>query len=178
MKWILGVIIGIVSLFILAVIALWLAGWRSDRGKFEVSVIIDRPAPVVFAALLDPEMTKKWVSGVIEIKQLTPELGQVGTKLLIIENIDGRKVEMEEEITYLDPPYVDQYTSRSLKEPKFMEWGEYRLEEKDGQTKFTMLSRIEYEGILINLLEPLITPSVRKKFAHDQQTLKHLLESH
>lgn len=178
MKWVIGIIIGVFLFFILAALGLWAASFRSDRGHFEVSVMINRPPNVVFAALLDPEMTKRWVSGVIEIKKLTPGKAHVGTKLLIIENIDGHRVEMEEEITDLKPPYIDKYTSRGLGENKFIEFGEYRLEEINGQTKFTMLSRIEFHGLIHNLLEPLIIYAARQKFAGDQQTLKALLEAH
>lgn len=176
MKVVKGIIIGLLTVVCLAILGLWALGLRSDRGHFEVSVMINRPPAVVFAALTDPEMTKRWVSGVVEIKKLTEGEAHVGTKLLIIEDIDGRRVEMEEEITYLRPPYIDKYTSTGLKENKFLEHGEYRLEEVNGQTKFTMLSDIEFNGFIHNLLEPLITFGAQRKFAGDQQTLKAILE--
>ncbi len=177
MKWVKRILGTLLILFILAVLGLSLASFRSNRGFFEVSVMINRPPSVVFAALIDPEMTKQWVSGVIEIKKLTSGEAHVGTKLLIIENIDGRRVEMEEEITFLNPPYVDKYTSRGLGENKFLEYGEYRLEEINGQTKFTMLSQISFDGFIHNLLEPLIIYGASKKFSHDQLTLKKILEA-
>ncbi len=179
MNWLKRIILGLVILFIIAFIGLWLASFRSNRGQFDVSVMINQPPSVVFGALIDPEMTKKWVSGVIEIKRLTPEPAHVGTKLLIIENINGRRVEMEEEITYLDPPYIDKYTSRGLGDPseQFTEFGEYRLEAIDGKTRFTMLSKIEFHGFLYSLLEPLLIYGAREKFAGDQLRLKDLLES-
>jgi uncharacterized protein YndB with AHSA1/START domain len=179
MKWLKRGLIGILFLLVIAVVGLWIAGQRPDKGYFEISVMINRPISEVYSALLDPEMTKKWVSGVVEIKKLTPGKTAVGTKLLLIEDINGQRVSMEEEITQLEPPHLEKYTARGLGDPsqQFTELGEYRLEEKGGATKFTMTSQMEYHGFLNNFLEPLITPFIRNKFAGDQETLKAILES-
>ena len=38
-----------------------------------------------------------------------------------------------------------------------------------------MNSQIEYHGYLYSLLEPILTPAVKEKFAGDQITLKNIL---
>jgi uncharacterized protein YndB with AHSA1/START domain len=178
MKWIKRILLGVLLFLLLAIIGLWIAGMRSDRGHFETSIIIDRPITDVYNALTDPEMTKRWVSGLDEIQKLTPGKTHVGSKLLLIEHINGQKVTMDEEITLLDPPNLVKYTTLGLGEPssQFTEFGEYRLEEVNGKTKFTMNSQMEYHGFLFSFLEPILTPAVCSKFAGDQITLKNILE--
>jgi len=178
MKWLTRIVIGILIIILVGFFGLWIAGQRSDRGHFAASIMIDRPINEVYNALIDPEMTKKWVSGIAEIKRLTPGNTHVGTKLLLIEDVSGHRVSMEEEITDLQPPRLVKYTTQSQGNPlhSFTELGEYQLEEKDGKTQFTLDSHITYHGFLYSLFEPLITPSVKSKFAGDQMTLKKILE--
>lgn len=172
------ILIGLILVLAFAALVLWVASFRSNRGHFEVSVMINKPPSVVFAALLDPEMTKKWVSGVIEIKKLTSGEPRVGTRLLIVEMINGQRVEIDEEITYLEPPFIDKYTSIGVGDPtrQFTEYGEYRLKEVNGQTKFTMLSDVKFHGALYNFLEPILVYGAKVKFEGDQQRLKAILE--
>lgn len=179
MNWIKRGLLGLLLLLILAFIALWGLSHRPGHGTFELSILINRPASVVFAALTDDTMTKQWVSGIVELKELTARPAHVGTKILLTENISGNRVVMEEEIIELQPPHLKKYISRGLGDPltQFTEIGEYLLEEKDGQTIFTMKSTIEYHSFIYRLLEPLLTPSVRKKFEGDQQRLKAILEA-
>lgn len=179
MKWLKRGFTGVLIFLVLAVFGLWIVGMRSDRGHFEISIIINRPISVVYAALTNPDITKRWVSGIVEIKRLTPEQDtKIGTKLLLIEYVDGLRVAMEEEITVLHPPYLVKYTTIGQGAPstRFTEYGQYQLEEMQGMTKFTMNSQIEYHGWLYSLLEPIITYTVRNKFAGDQITLKTILE--
>lgn len=165
MKWVKGLIV----LSLVAVAALWLAGMRPGRGQLEVSVVIDKPPAVVFAALMNPEITLKWVSGIKEIKQLTPDLGKVGSKLMLI----GNGADVLEEITHLQSPYLGKFTALGK---QFTQDGEYRLEEVKGKTKFTIVSKIEYHGFLHQFLEPLLVWRARHKLEGDQKRLKAILE--
>lgn len=178
MRFIKRIIIWIVALIILAIITLWALGHRSGHGHFEVSIFINRPPAEVFPALINEDMTKKWVSKITSIKELTPGPHRVGTTIVITENINGQTVVMNEEITELKPPYIKRYISRGIGDPstQFTEYGEYELEPKDGGTVFTMRSQLEYHGLLYRLLEPILTPLVRSKFEGDQKTLKAILE--
>lgn len=179
MKWIKRIVIGIVILLVVTISILWILGHRPGSGTFEVSVLINRPMPVVFAALTDDNMTKKWVSGVVSIQELTPPPTRVGTTIILTEHISGHRVVMKEEVVGLKSPYLKKYVSIGMGDPatQFTEYGEYQLEEKDGKTLFTMRSKIKYHGLLYSLLEPLLTPSVRAKFEGDQKTLKAILEA-
>lgn len=178
MKWIKRIAIAFAALLVILILGLLIAGQRSDRGYFEISVMINRPAKDVFAALTDPDMIAKWVSGVVDVKHMNEGTKGVGAIYRLTEDINGQRVVMYEEVTAFEPPFVEKYTARGTgNPPEFTEQGEYRLEEKNGQTIFTMISRIEYHGFLYQLLEPLITPSVREKFVGDQKKLKVILEA-
>lgn len=179
MKWTLRIISIIVIILVLIVIGLWIAGKRSGHGRFEVSILIDRPASVIFDALTNHEMTRRWVSGIVNLKDLTPGNNGVGSKIILTEKINGSIVVMEEDITELKPPFLKKYISLGLGGPskEFTEYGEYELSKQGNQTLFTMRSRMEYKGFLFRLLEPLLTPAVKAKFEGDQKRLKSILES-
>ena len=179
MKWLKRALLAVTLVILLVVIGLWATGQRSDRGHFNISIMIDRPITDVYAALTDPDITKKWVSGIVEIKQLTPGKTHVGTKLLLVEHVDRLLVTMEEEITDLQPSRLVKYTTIGQGEAstRFTEYGQYQLEDVHGMTKFTLDSQIEYHGFLYKLIEPLLTYTIRNKFAGDQITLKNLLEN-
>jgi len=178
MQWLKKILLTVVLILFLAVVGLWAVGQRSDRGHFNISILIDRPITDVYNALINPDMTKKWVSGLVEIKRLTPGDTHVGTKLVLVEHVDRLLVTMEEEITDLQPPHLVKYTTIGQGEPstRFTEYGQYQLKEVDGMTQFTLDSQIEYHGFLYRLIEPLLTYTVRDKFEGDQITLKRLLE--
>lgn len=179
MNWILRGIIGFLVVCAAGIIILWGLGYRPGHGSFETSILINQPRPIVYAALTDDDMTKKWVSGIIELKKLTPDPMHVGTKILLTETINGDTVVMEEEVSELQPPRIKKYISRGIGDPsiQFIEFGEYELEDKEGQTLFTMRSHIQYHGWLYKLLEPLLTFLVRHKFSGDQKRLKDILEN-
>lgn len=179
MKCIKSIFFSIIGLIVLAVLVLWGLGHRPGAGTFEVSIMINRTPAEIFPLLLDESMTKKWVSAIVKIDELTPLPAHVGTKIVITEKISGQTVVIDEEISGLKPPFLKQYISRGTRDPasSFTEYGEYELQPKDGGTLFTMRSKIEYHGFLYSLLEPILTMSVREKFAGDLQTLKKLAES-
>ncbi len=174
MKWLIQGLFAIFVLLFLTAFGLWLAGLRPARGSFEVSILIHQPREKVYAALLNPEITKKWISGIAEIRQDPPGTPRVGTKFLITEDFSGQWIEMEEKITYLAPPSLVKYQVESV---HHSELGEYQLEEEDGGTRFSMKSQMEFHGTLYRLLEPLITPFIRNKLSNDQRSLKEILEN-
>ena len=176
LKWLFG---WVFVFCLLAVLVIWIAGYRSNRGYFETSVLISAPQEAVYRALLDPEFTKLWVSGVSEIKTLTPGAVHVGTKRLLLEKINRRDIEMLEEFTNLDPPNLIEYKTKALGSTfgQFEEVGSYILEKEGDSTLVTLTSQITYQGTLYRFLEPLLTYSLSQKFSQDQQTMKHLLET-
>lgn len=179
MKWWIQGLSGIVVIIFLTAFGLWLASLRPNRGTFEASVLIHESPAIVYAALLNPDMTKKWISGISEITQVPSGTVRVGTKFFILEDFIGQWAEMVEEITQLNPPHLVKYQVESIVKPSthYSEKGEYLIVEEEGGTRFTLKGHMEFHSFLYRLLEPLITPFIRSKLAYDQKTLKELLES-
>lgn len=179
MKRLERVVIALVVLLFLILIGLVIAGRRTDHGQVEVSILIHKTKPEIFAALIDHDMIKKWVSGIIDLKDLTPGKKGIGSKIQLTERVNESTVLLEEEITFLKPPYLKKYTRIGLGVPwqEFIEYGDYELSTQDDQTLFTIRAQLEYKGFLYQLLEPIITPAIKAKFEADQKQLKRLLEA-
>jgi len=65
----------------------------------EVSIVINRPLEEVFAFLSDLENNLKWRPGQIEAKKTSAGPIGVGTTYRMINNVLGRRIEGEAEVT-------------------------------------------------------------------------------
>jgi carbon monoxide dehydrogenase subunit G len=179
MKWVWRIVGGIAALVVLCVAGLWIAGMRPGHGHNSGSVEINRPAAQVWRYLTDDELTKKWVSGLEEIQHVTPGVTGAGEKLRLKERYEGDVVEMEMTMGRIDAPWRMEFTLEGLGDPSngFTEKAQYLLEEKDGKTRVTLSAQTEYHGLLVRLMEPVITPAADKKLAGDLSRLKSLVEA-
>jgi uncharacterized protein YndB with AHSA1/START domain len=179
MKWVWRTLGTIIALVVLCVAGLWLAGMRPGHGYGSGSVEINRPAAQVWRYLTDDELLKKWISGLTEIRHISPGVTGPGEKLRLAERYGSETVEMEMTMGRVEAPHLMEFTLEGLGDPSngFTEQAKYTLEEKDGKTRVTLSAQTEYHGFLIRLLEPLITPQADKKLAEDLARLKALVES-
>jgi uncharacterized protein YndB with AHSA1/START domain len=179
MKWIGRILGGLAAVAVLCIAGLWLAGLRPNHGRNSGTVEINRPAAQVWRYLTNDELTKRWVSGLDEIQHLTPGVSGAGEKLRLRERYEGNVAEMEMTMGRVEAPQHMQFTIIGLGDPSngFTEKGEYVLEERDGKTRVTLSGQTEYHGLLVRLMEPLITPAADKKLAGDLARLKVLVEA-
>jgi uncharacterized protein YndB with AHSA1/START domain len=179
MKWLSRIFGAVVALVALCVAGLWLAGMRPGHGHNSGSVEINRPAAQVWRYLTDDELIKKWVSGLAEIRHMTPGVTGEGEKLRLKEGYEGKGVEMEMTMWRIEAPRRMEFTLEGLGDPAngFTEKAAYVLEEKDGKTRVTLSAQTEYHGFLVRLMEPLITPAADKKLAGDLARLKAMVEA-
>jgi len=179
MKWVWRILGGIVVLLVLGVAGLWLAGMRPSHGQNSGSVVINRPAVQVWRYLTNDELTKKWVSGLTEIRHITPGVSGPGEKLRLRESYGNEAVEMEMTMGSIEAPRRMEFTLEGLGDPSngFTEKSQYVLEENDGKTRVTLSGQTEYHGLFVRLMEPLITPQADKKLAEDLARLKALVEA-
>lgn len=179
MRWVMRIVIALVGLVATVVVVLFLVGLRPSHGKNSATIEIHRPAAHVWRYIIEDDLLKKWISGLVEIQSNTPGKPGVGTKLRLADVYEGQRTEMELTLTSYEPNQRMSFTIRSLGDPSngFTENGDYVLVEGDGHTRLTLSVQSQYYGFLPRLCEPLITPAAQKKLEGDLARLKNFVEA-
>jgi uncharacterized protein YndB with AHSA1/START domain len=177
MKWVLRIVAGIAGLIVLAVLALFLAGFRKGHGWCSASVEIAQPPDRVWTYLTDDQLVMKWVSGLHVVKHLNDTSG-VGARMYMVERYKDQDTPMEMEVTGFEPNRAIRFNLHSVGDPSngFEESGGYLLEPTSTGTKLTLSATSIYHGFVVRLLEPLITPEAQKKVTEDLNRLAALAE--
>ena len=140
MKWVWRILFGIIAVVVLAVLGLWLAGCRKGAGINSATIDIIRPPAQVWRYLTNDNLVKKWVSGLTEIRQLTPGTEGVGDRFEMTVVMDGERTDMEMEITAFVPNRQIGFKVKSIGHSSmgFTETGEYAIVEQDHNTLLTL----------------------------------------
>lgn len=80
---------------------------------FDLSTLVDRPMPDVFAFISNPLNLPKWQSMVASIEQVTPGAVGVGSKYKVAAEMMGRKLDGQMEITTFAPPDKFGFTNQA-----------------------------------------------------------------
>ena len=80
---------------------------------FDLSTLVDRPMPDVFAFLSNPLNTPKWQSMVAHIEPVTPGPAGLGSKYKVTAEMMGRKIDGLLEITAFEPPTKFGFTNQA-----------------------------------------------------------------
>lgn len=135
--------------------------------------MINRPLDEVFAFLSDLENNLRWRSGMIEAKKTSAGPIGVGTTYRMINNVLGRRIEGEAEVTEYelnrkyatvnrsDPPIETQRTFEPVK----------------GGTRVSFAVKAELGGFF-KLAEPLVASMAKRQVETDAANLKDLMEAH
>jgi len=179
MKWVWRILFGIIAVVVLAVLGLWLGGFRKGAGINSATIDINRPPAQVWRYLTNDDLVKKWVSGLTEIRHLTPGVEGVGNRFEMTVVMDGERTDMEMEITAFVPNRQIGFKVKSIGHPSmgFTETGEYAIVEQDHNTLLTLTGRSKYYPFWLQLMEPLVTPMAQKKLEGDLARLKSLVEA-
>jgi len=129
-------------------------------GRFEATVVIDRPIEEVFAFLADGENDPKFSPRVLEIAKTTDGPPGVGTVYKSTVKDAGMKTKREFELTAFDPPTRIRWAERSKNAITATEGGYDLAPEGDG-TRVTLHNVLEGHGIG-KLIAPLALRSARK----------------
>jgi uncharacterized protein YndB with AHSA1/START domain len=130
-------------------------------GRFEGTVVIDRPIEEVFAFVADGENDPKFSPRVLEIRKTTDGPPGVGTVYASTVKDAGMKTEREFELTEFVPPTRIRWAERSKNVVTAAEGG-YDLEPAgDGATKLTIHNVLEGHGFG-KLIAPLALSAARK----------------
>ena len=129
---------------------------------------IQVPADAVYGYVSDPANDVNWRTGVTESGLITdPPLGLGSEGYVKVRDQVGRW-----KVTAIEPGVSVEW---ELTEGPYGGSGGYRLEEIDGNTRFTLVADVEPRGFY-RLLGPLFARLGRRQNQADVETLKNLLE--
>src|SRR5688572_936822 len=93
----------VVAVPAVVVVALFVAGMRSNRNVNHVEIVIQATAEAVWRHLEDPALLKAWIAGLVELHPLTGDgPPRVGARDRMIVEMNGRRSELFSEITALE----------------------------------------------------------------------------
>jgi uncharacterized protein YndB with AHSA1/START domain len=133
---------------------------RRMAGRFEASVVIDRPIEEVFAFLADGENDPKFSPRVLEIAKTTDGPPGVGTVYASTVKDAGVKTKRQFELTEFEPPTRIRWTEISKNAVTAPEGG-YDLAREGEGTRVTIYNALEGHGFG-KLIAPLALRSARK----------------
>lgn len=179
MKWLLLAVAALVGLVVLAVLVLFLLGFRGDAGRVEHAVEIARPPAAVWPWVVEPERQKQWVGWLTEIHEREsgpPAPGHRMTWVMIDPNMGNQRVEIHGEYAEVQP---ERLSVVKLDAPgMFTGTATYELTALgDGRSRLSYVSEYEMGSWFHRLLEPVVTPQARKKAVEDVERLKTLAEA-
>jgi carbon monoxide dehydrogenase subunit G len=177
MKWLLYLVVGVVTVLALAVVVL-LAVSRGES-RLTASIDINRPPDVVFAWISEPERVRAWVGWLVEIRPLTPQQAQIGAKQVWVmedRNNNNQLMDIESEIVGLRPPQA--MSTRVRAAEGFTGTVDYDLESLGPErTRLNYVASYQFHHWLAKLLEPVIRRSAQQKLEEDLARLKQKAEA-
>jgi uncharacterized protein YndB with AHSA1/START domain len=129
-------------------------------GRFEATVVIDRPIEEVFAFLANGENDPKFSPRVLEIAKTTDGPPGVGTVYASTVKDAGVKTKRQFELTEFQPPTRIRWTEVSKNAVTAPEGG-YDLAAEGSSTRLTLHNTLQGHGIG-RLIAPLALRSARK----------------
>lgn len=178
MKWILYLAGSVVGLLAIAVVVLVVLGALSER-RIHATVDIDRPADVVFAWVTEPRRLQAWIGWLVDIRNVTPQQGQVGSRQVwVMEDRNNNNARMEIETEFVTYRPGRALTARLNAPGAFIGAVDYVLEPLGpNRTRLKYSMSYDYQMWLARLLEPIIARSARQKLEEDLQRLKQRAEA-
>jgi uncharacterized protein YndB with AHSA1/START domain len=182
-KWIIRVAIVTVGIPLLAIGLLMLARFRPGRGHVSSAIDINRPAADVFRRISQPELMEQWFGGISEITRIAPvgDTVRVGDRFRAFEigRDQTSPANLNITVTEIVPDRTFGLEIESSGDPAtdFTEEAEYRLSEMNSTTRVAFEAQTTFHGKLSQSFEPFITAAAKKKFQHDLERLKALVES-
>jgi uncharacterized membrane protein len=138
-----------------------------------VETVINKPREQVAAFVMDPGNDKKWVSGLQDVRLLTPPPVGVGARVERITAVMGRRVEYVFEITQFQPGRL--LETKSVKGPVPIR-ATFQFEDRDSGT----LVRIKAHGEAVGMYRfagPMLANTVKRNMTQDLERLKQVLEN-
>ena len=144
-------------------------------GRFEATVVIDRPIEEVFAFLADGENDPKFSPRVLEISKTTDGPPGVGTVYASTVKDAGVKTNREFKLTEFEPPTRIRWTEVSKNLVSASEGG-YDLAPEGSGTRVTIYNVLEGHGVG-KVIAPLALRSARKGADDFGKSIKAAVEA-
>ena len=177
-KWLKRIGVVVAAVILLPVLALLALSLRPGAGRMQASAEIQALPETLWTWLDDGSRLKQWVSWTENVTPWSPQAG-VGAKRSLTmrdENNGGMLMTIETACTEYTPPKTLSLHMTTAGE--FEGQQTYRLTDLgSGRTRIEVSSSFHFSNPMIQLLEPLVTPSARKKLEGDVARLKTLVES-
>jgi len=178
MKWVKRIGMAVAALVILPALTLLLLGLRSGAGRVQSSVEVQASPDQLWTWIDDGDHVKQWVSWTVEMKPWSPRAAVGATRSAVMRdaNNGGAQMVIDGTCTEYAPPRT---LGVKLSVPNEFEGLQtYHLTDLgDGRTRLVIEMSYHFDSALARLMEPLITPSARKKMDGDLARLKSLVES-
>ena len=145
-------------------------------GRFEGTVVIDRPIGEVFAFLADGENDRKFSPRVLEIAKTTEGPPGIGAVYASTVKDAGMKTRREFELTDFQAPTRIRWAERSKNLVTAPEGGYDLSPVGEGQTQLTIFNVLEGHGFG-KLIAPLALSSARKGAGEFARSIKAAVEA-
>ena len=176
MKWLRRILLALLALPVVLVTVLGLVGLRPNAGRNVSHVEIACSPQEVYRWFSDVERLKSW-TGFTEVEGIGPEGFEVGRPIRISSVTSrGRRTELKGGVTNVKRNQQLAFTLRDA-EAGWTQSVSYDFEGLDDRTRVTCTLEMEYEGLLVRLLEPLITRSAQPRLEALLQRLRTASES-
>jgi uncharacterized protein YndB with AHSA1/START domain len=170
----------LVLLVVLCAVVLWFAARRTDRGYIEEEVRIDRPVAMVFRWITTDELMRRWISDLIKLEKTgAAGAAQPNNAYRVQELIANQPATVDVRILRVIPNQELDLALKSAPESadNFSGTAEFKLFPNGDYTRVVFTSRINYENVSDQFLEPVITYIVKKKVEEDLSRLKLMSEA-
>jgi carbon monoxide dehydrogenase subunit G len=138
----------------------------------EVSVVINRPLEEVFAFLSRLENNMKWRTGMIAAEQASAGPVGVGTTYRLVNEVLGRRIEGEAEVT----EYVSNSSYATVNRSGLPIETRRSFEPVPGGTRVTFAVKADL-GRFSRPIGPLVSAIGRRRLRSDALKVKQLIES-
>ena len=138
-------------------------------------ILIERPPGIVSAYVSDPANAPSWHDHIKSAGWLHDAAPRVGSRISIVAEFLGRKLEFIYEIIEFTPG--EKLEMRSVEGPFPMQTAYVFEETRDGHTRVSMRNHGEPSGVS-KLMTPMIATAMRSAGEKDLAKLKRILEGH
>lgn len=178
MKWVKIISGGLVSLVVIALLALFAFSKRGDAGHMHTVIDIARPPADVRSWFEDPAKLTQWVGWLVEVKPVGAKGSGAGSQqewFMQDPRDGGKRSSFVRTVAAQD----DSSTTITIGMPGMFDGratATYRSL-PNGGTRLVSDSRFVYASFFWSLLEPLVTPEAQKKEVEDLARLKAKIEA-